>query len=148
MPPASTTAAHQQLSASSRLASLAIISMSDHFLRATSLSPSQKSQRENCQASFWRPFAFLNDNWHWWKATENCLLISFKLFNDADEVMSERAPFGREIVALAVATSHCFKEHNFITSCHLCLYHFKEPADWFVRGLMRAGAWRIRPINC
>lgn len=46
---------------------------------------------------------------------------------------------GWEIVVLATATSHCFKEHNFITSCHLRLYHFKEPADWFVKGADESG---------
>lgn len=79
----------------------------------------------SCQASFGREFTSLNDTWQQWKAIENCLLITAKLFKGADKVISEGGS-NRQVMTLCFAVPKCFKEHNFIISCHLYLYHFKD----------------------
>lgn len=87
-------------------------------------------QRENCQASFWHTFAFFNDKWHHWKATENCLLITVKLFKGADKAISKGACFHE--THYRPVCSGGLKEHNFIKSCHLYLYRCKDLPDWCV----------------
>lgn len=87
-------------------------------------------QRENCQASFWHAFAFFNDKWHDWKAAENCLLITVKLFKGADKAISKGACFHER--HYRPVCSNRLKEHNFIKSCHLYLFRCKGLPDWCV----------------
>lgn len=108
--------------------------------------PTLMLQRENCQPSFWHAFAFFNDKWHHWKATENCLLITVKLFKEADKAISKGACY-HERHYRSVRSSG-LKEHNFIKSCHLYLYRSKEPPDWCVEIVMGTGLVFIRPIKC